>query len=676
DGAPVYNAVSVVNGQVDSVTLTFAPDTYDNYYNLGTLKGVDEQALSFAINNYGRWMIQDTRRGASTEASIMKSEVPAIEMQWIGQMMEVFGTPQAISSFKYGLEDIKNYLIEADTGKILCCRPGSSKSAHWGVNYRDQAAGYALGVSKAYILDGNTTWLQGMKGAVEGGLDYVINNYMNTTTKLMTNIRNTDDTIYDNDYWESSTGTYNGYASALFYDALVQWAKLERFVLGDTTKAAAYENIAATLKTNFNLDLSSGGFWSPATNSFYYGTGNRDVRHLPTQGEVLKSDIATNARKKLMVQGGEGEVYANKANHHYMNYNDLYVSGAAATCGKIGENGGWYPVVEGDYFAGFPVFNDRLKIPVYIGNFLNRYYENGFYDSSAWHRNTPTQGCGAEYWFPNAVMPAWGLYAYGYGFQPQYNELIIAPFISPNMTGSIVNYTWRTQPITVTYTSQTNFSISASSLPTNIRVRWINQTPGSTYSVSVDGGAGTSVTADSNGNVDVIMGTTGTHSFHCTTCLVSSVSSSGSSFVTAVNLSGGTLRSDVTEQVGMKITVGGSPITVQQLGRYYVSGNNKIHTLKLVNSAGTTLATTSVDMSQGTADSLGFKYGGLSTPITLAANTSYYIYSLELKGGDIWYNNTISVSTTSAATVNNSSYGDRIINGSTGNTYGPVNFKY
>ncbi|MBB6671269.1 hypothetical protein [Cohnella nanjingensis] len=675
DGASIFSPIAVTNGQTDSVTLTFVPDTLSIYYDLGILYGVDQQALSYAINNYARWMMQDKKRGASAEASVMKSEVPPLEMQWIGQLIEIFGSPEAVTAYKYGLENIRDYLIESGTGQVLCCRPGSATSYNWGTGYRDQASGYALGVAKAYALDGQASWLQTMKASVESGLDYAIGYQIDPVTNLVTNMNNTSDTIYSNDYWESSTGTYNGYASALLYDALLQWANLERNVLGNTPKAATYESVAATLKTNFNKDFTAGGLWSPITQSFLYGSGNQDVRHLPTQAAVLKSDIVTNERKAQIVAGVESEVYANKANHHFMNYRDLYIAGTTApSCGKGAENGGWYGVPEGDFFAGYPALNDRTKIPVYEGNFLNRYYGDGLYDSSAWHRDNPYQGCGFEYWFPTHVMPVWGLYAYGYGFQPQYDELILAPFISSEMSGSVVKYTWRSQPLTVTYNSQTSFTVNAPSLPTDIRIRFLNQTPGSSHTVLANDSPVT-VTADANGNVDAIMSVSGTRTYECTTCTINNPGTGGTSFVTAVQPNEASLRTDVTEQVGFKFTIGSTPITVTQLGRMYHAGNNKVHTVKLVDPSGKVIATASVDMNQGAPDSLGFKYGGI-TPVTLNPNTSYYIYSLEIQYGDNWYNNTAFVSTTSAASVDNASYGDRIVNGSAGNTYGAVNFKY
>lgn len=152
------------------------------------------------------------------------------------------------------------------------------------------------------------------------------------------------------------------------------------------------------------------------------------------------------------------------------------------------------------------------------------------------------------------------------------------------------------------------------------------------------------------------------------------------SFVTSLT-TGGQLRNDYGDYVGMKITVGGSPITVKELGRYFVPGNSGTHTLAIYTTGGTQLGSVSINMGSGTADSLGYKYATLPSPVTLSANTPYYIVSLESAGGDQWYGNTVypSLSVTGVATVNNAEclyLGTWYAYGSAGNCYVPLNFKY
>lgn len=142
----------------------------------------------------------------------------------------------------------------------------------------------------------------------------------------------------------------------------------------------------------------------------------------------------------------------------------------------------------------------------------------------------------------------------------------------------------------------------------------------------------------------------------------------------------GTLRRNSNNWFGMKITVGAQPITVYSLGRIFVSGNTGTHTVKLVRASDSVdLGSVSIPMSGGVAGQ--FKYVNLTTPIRLAANTSYYVASKEVNNGDYWYDSNTIVSSTSVATVNG-----RVssTNGTTwttsgavaGKIYVPVGLKY
>ena len=110
---------------------------------------------------------------------------------------------------------------------------------------------------------------------------------------------------------------------------------------------------------------------------------------------------------------------------------------------------------------------------------------------------------------------------------------------------------------------------------------------------------------------------------------------SGTAFVTG-QATLGALRNDFTGWVGFKFAVGSSAITVNQLGRWVVSGNGGTHSVRLVRvSDHAVLGSVSVDTAGAPAGA--FKYVNLGTPITLAANTAYYIMSQETNGSDQWY---------------------------------------
>jgi hypothetical protein len=157
--------------------------------------------------------------------------------------------------------------------------------------------------------------------------------------------------------------------------------------------------------------------------------------------------------------------------------------------------------------------------------------------------------------------------------------------------------------------------------------------------------------------------------------IVLTVSAQGTSFVTNQTL--GTLRNNFTGNVGYKFTVGSSPVTVTQFGRWVVAGNSGAHTLTLVRqSDNALLATVSVPTSGATAGS--FKYVALGSPVTLAANTSYFFVSSESYGADRWYDDNTTLATSPIAVINDSEYYNGTYNNNmtVGHSYVPLDFIY
>ena len=151
-------------------------------------------------------------------------------------------------------------------------------------------------------------------------------------------------------------------------------------------------------------------------------------------------------------------------------------------------------------------------------------------------------------------------------------------------------------------------------------------------------------------------------------------------FLTGYALNGPPLRNNFGGFVGMKFTVGANSLSVSALGRIFITGNSGTHTVKLV------LATTGADVPGGSVSvsmvggvSGQFKYVALGSPVTLQANTAYYLVTQEANGGDQWYD-TGTVSSTTAGAVNSSIYSYDSVNWNPYNTvntsYVPANFQY
>jgi len=158
------------------------------------------------------------------------------------------------------------------------------------------------------------------------------------------------------------------------------------------------------------------------------------------------------------------------------------------------------------------------------------------------------------------------------------------------------------------------------------------------------------------------------------------VGSAGTSTPFVTSYVQGTLRNDFNGWLGLKFTVGPSPIAVTALGRIFIAGNSGTHTVKLVNAsngADVLGGGVSIAMAGGAAGQ--FTYVSLANAITLPANTAYYVVSLETPLGDRWATSNTTVTTAPAATCN----GALLSNGASwtfrppaNTTFGPVNFKY
>lgn len=153
----------------------------------------------------------------------------------------------------------------------------------------------------------------------------------------------------------------------------------------------------------------------------------------------------------------------------------------------------------------------------------------------------------------------------------------------------------------------------------------------------------------------------------------------GTPLVTQVSLSG-ILRNDYSGWVGSKLVVGPQAIKVHQLGRWIVSGNSSAHTVKLVAANGTDVSGGSVSVATSGAVTNQFSYVPLASPVTLTANTTYYLVSQEVFGGDQWYEYNSQLSTTTAGVISSAAYGNPSSTlfsfGNTGNSYVPVGLTY
>lgn len=182
-------------------------------------------------------------------------------------------------------------------------------------------------------------------------------------------------------------------------------------------------------------------------------------------------------------------------------------------------------------------------------------------------------------------------------------------------------------------------------------------------------------------NLRLVMDTNGAHGYVGDIDYLSftpaGVQPEGAPFV--IGMQPGTLRNWHTGMVGMKITTGSQPLTVGALGRLYINGNMGVHTVSLVR-VGDNVTVARVEVATAGGVSGEFKYVALPAPMTLPANTDYYLATSEVAGGDYWYDFDARVTTATFAAARGATYSDAsatywTVRPGDEYSYGLVNFK-
>ncbi len=519
-GSPIFKPVSVAANQTDTVSLRFEPSEYNRYYDLGTLRGVDERLLSEALNNYGRMMVLDYKYGTTQENPNLFFEVPAFEQHWNTAMGSIMCDDGVMETLKNGLRNIKKGPQAAD-GHIISPYIWQTEGASWYSDYGDMCLGYVLGIVNIFNHTNDSAWPREMQQSARKALDYEYNVMFDHQAKLIKNMHPLNPRLRKsyNNYWEKSEGAYDGYNSALYYETLMKWAAVERVALKDAAQAEKYETMAAEVKDALNKPTSEGGMWNEELGALMYGSGNVPAAYLPPNATALRAGALTDEHARQVVDKIERDNANLGMNFHVMNVRDLRDESVPAPqdddpySTMLGENGGWYGAPDGDFYAGYPAYGDRNKIPHFIAHFGQYFDKTGFIGATTWKRDGVTpQDYNWQQCMPHMIMPIWGLYTYAYGFQPEAGRLVIAPFISGGMVGSQVLYRWAKQNMKLKYNGLYAFKLSTEHLPGEVVVRFINQTPSADYRVLVDSRTVT-LKADAKGYVDVTVDQAGTHQY-------------------------------------------------------------------------------------------------------------------------------------------------------------------
>lgn len=150
-------------------------------------------------------------------------------------------------------------------------------------------------------------------------------------------------------------------------------------------------------------------------------------------------------------------------------------------------------------------------------------------------------------------------------------------------------------------------------------------------------------------------------------------------FVTSQTITGASNRSQTIQTGGMFYNATGINVTITQLGRWVLSGNNQTHTITVYNGSAVSQGSVTINCSGATPNQ--FLYGTLASPITIGPGY-WFVLSSETAGGDTWTGGTTGQPATYTDIGNmqtaymDTPSGTLVVTGIAGVSNGPVSFKY
>jgi len=570
--AALFAPATVTDGASESATITLAPEATADYYDGLDLVGVDSDALSRLVNDFGRTIVQGADIGASSERSFRAGEAPGFTSPWNvwslellqdegafasmrGQYLDIFALPKRdpaalntpVGGQLGGLQDTD--------GRIHCCTPyGVLNESQPTYATTDNTINVVFSAATLYDLDPDADWLSAIAEPVRAALGYAENELLITsgpTAGLFANAQCADPQsvtgcFIDWSEWNDQydIGQVSAYHNVFAYGALTKWAELEREVLGDSARADHYEALAAGVKAAYNRDTSAGGFWSTASNSFAYtrtadGQIAKDCSHLFTngyasmvgliEGEARELTMAESLRESYGVLETSGHVYDHGAQGGTDYTWKLHGSNPrSCASGETLENG--WPRMYFPFFedGGVHLLNEQpaAQIPLLLGDrsvnvqyanqVVDRYSVDGFMGWSNIQPDTlePRRDIWQEPFMVNNVLGAWPLYHDVLGFQPHHDRLDLVPAIDATMVGSSLDYTLHgDQAVSVSYPGTDSYTVSFSG-DTPVRIGW-KRLAGTTHTLTVDGVTST-VTAAADGMVWADGVRNGSHTYSLT----------------------------------------------------------------------------------------------------------------------------------------------------------------
>jgi hypothetical protein len=459
DGAEATHlpdSISKMRGN-ESVELSLCALDYDRAYDRGRLEGVDGTAVRDICHTIARiGAVDELLLGSNS----YYSDVAVLHEPWLAQLGLAIDDPDYFRSFSDTLDFQRQHAIGAD-GRVKSRWAGRSGDemhgtydafgyyeCQWGW-LMDSQTSWVINVAEQFDFIGDRAWLERQKITCETALDYLLarDTDGDGLVKMMTSSHREGK---GSDWLDVVWASYeNALVNAQMYWALVCWAEAEE-LLGDEFRAERYSASAARLKQRFNAPTSSGGFWDQANECYAHWRDQDGSIHgtnfvVPVNFSAIGYGLCDlPERRRAILDRLEAQMsreqlffwpvclfpYAHEEGHSEVNWpfpnyenGDLFLA-----WGELGTR-------------AYASYNPALALK-YVKNVLAQYAEDGL--AFQRYARKSQMGTGDDMLANNSSAIV-GLYRNLYGVQPKYNRLYLEPHLTPELSGSLLNYWLRDQ---------------------------------------------------------------------------------------------------------------------------------------------------------------------------------------------------------------------------------------
>lgn len=470
DKQDVWKPFSVAPGTV-SIQYRLQALKYSEAYDLGDLKGIDESAVREVFNTILRYGVLDKYL---TGGNGWRSGYVCLQEQWYSSIAAALGNPDYTRNLSDTYDYYKQNAVKADgrvPGRFKYDKADSAPGTYtekgfyepvWGI-VLDSQPDYVIVVSEQFHNTADINWLRGQKETCEKALDFLLarDSDNDGLLEMMTDYHSEGKSSdWIDVMWASHE---NAFVNAEMYYAMTLWAELEK-VLGDEAMSKKYAAAAARLKSAFNRDVASGGFWNPDKKWYVYwrdkdGSIHGDNLVIPVNFMALAYGVCDDAKRKNAILS-QIEAATAKENLFIWPLNIYPYESADEGAAKINFP---FPRYEnGDIFLSWDELGVRIyadydpAIAVkYVRSVLNRYEQDGLAHQR--YTRVEQKGVGEDILSGNGNAIV-GLYSSIYGIKPRYDRLYLNPHLTPELNGTKLKYRLRDQDYTISL-SQNDYTI-------------------------------------------------------------------------------------------------------------------------------------------------------------------------------------------------------------------------